>query len=80
MIADIDKDVSASKLISSVNDTILYYGVGEVTDCDNLQFDLNSVFDWASSTNMFLTIKKIAMFIFALMGLPICPLCILTHR
>ena len=34
MIADIDKDVSASKLISIVDDTRLYSSVGDVTDCD----------------------------------------------
>ena len=49
MIADIDKDVSASKLISFADDTRLYSGVGDVTDCDNL----DTVYDWASSNNMF---------------------------
>ena len=53
MIADIDKDVSASNLISFADDTRLYSGVGDVTDCDNLQFDLDTVYDWASSHNMF---------------------------
>ena len=52
MIADIDKDVSASKLISFADDTRLYSGVGDVTDCDNQQFDLDTVYDWASSNNM----------------------------
>ena len=28
-------------------------GLGDVTDCDNLQFDLDTVYDWASSNNMF---------------------------
>ena len=26
---------------------------GDVTDCDNLQFDLGTVYDWASFNNMF---------------------------
>ena len=52
MIADIDNDVSSSKLISFADDTRLHSGVGHVTDCDNLQFDLNTVYDWASSNNM----------------------------
>ena len=43
MIADIDKDVSSSKLVSFADDTRLYSGVGDVTDCDNLQFDLGTV-------------------------------------
>ena len=41
MISDIDKDVSASKLISFINDTRLYSGVGDVT-----------VYDWVSSNNI----------------------------
>ena len=53
MISDIDKDVSASTLVSFADDTRLYSGVGDVTDCDNLQLDLNAVYDWASSNNMF---------------------------
>ena len=36
IISDIDKDVSASKLVSFADDTRLYSGVGDVTDCDNL--------------------------------------------
>ena len=35
MISDIDRDVSASKLVSFADDTRLYSGVGDVTDCDN---------------------------------------------
>ena len=53
MIYDIDKDVSASKLVSFADNTRLYSGVGDVTDCDNLQLDLNTVYDWASSNNMY---------------------------
>ena len=53
MIADIDNYIYASKLISFVDDTRLYSGVGDVTDCDYLQFDLDTVYDWASSNNMF---------------------------
>ena len=59
LIADIDKGVSDSNLISFVDDTRLYSGVGDVaTDCDNLQFDLDTVFDGASSNKMFLNSKK----------------------
>ena len=58
MISDIDKDVSAFKLVSFADDTRLYYGVGDVTDCDNLQLNLNAVYDWASSNNMFCNSKK----------------------
>ena len=47
MISDIDKDVSASKLVSFTDDTRQYSGVGDVHDCDNLQLDLNAVYDLA---------------------------------
>ena len=53
MISDIDKNVCASKQVSFADHTRLYSGVRDVTDCDNLQFDLNAVYDWASSNNMF---------------------------
>ena len=58
MISDIYKDVSASKLVSFADDTRLYSSVRDVTDCDNLQLDLNAVYDWASSNNMFFNFKK----------------------
>ena len=48
MLSDIAKDVSASKLVSFTAVTRLYSGVGDVTDCDSLQFDLNAVYYWAS--------------------------------
>ena len=52
MIADIDKGVSDSNLMSFADDTRLHSGVEDVTDCDNLQFDLDTVYDWESSNNM----------------------------
>ena len=65
MISNIDKDVSASKIVSFADDTRLYSCVGDVTDCDNLQFNLNAVYDWASSNNMFLTLNSLVMFVLA---------------
>ena len=59
MISDIDKDESASKLVIFADDTRLYSGVGDLTDCDNLQLDLNAVYDWASSNNMFLKLSYV---------------------
>ena len=78
MISDIDKDVSTSKLASFSDDTRLYSGVGDVTDCDNLQPDLNAVYDWVSSNNMFLTPKSLVMFVLDPTCLPISQICILT--
>ena len=80
MIADIDKGVFDSNLISFADDTRLYSGVGDVTDCDNLQFDLDTVYDWASSNNMFLTRFFLARFLLALMGLLTSQMCILIHQ
>ena len=80
MISDIDKDVSASKLVSFADDTRLYSGVGDVTDCNNPQPDLNDVYDWASSSNMFVTPKSLVMFVLAPTCLPISQICILTLR
>ena len=65
MISDIDKDVSASKLVSFADDTRLYSGVGDVTDCDNLQLDLNAVYDWAASNKMFFNSKKFSYVCFS---------------
>ena len=80
MISDIDKDVSASKLVSFADDTRLYSGVGDVTDCDNLQLDLNAVYNWASSNNMFLTPVVLVMFALAPTCLLISQICRLTLR
>ena len=50
---------------------------GDVIDCDMLQFDLNAVYDWALSNNMFLS-KNVVMFVLAPTCLPI--MYILTLR
>ena len=80
MISDIDKDVSTCKLVSFADDTRLYSGVGDVTNCDNLQLHLNAVYDWASLNNMFLTPKSLVMFVLAPTCLSISQFCILTRR
>ena len=70
--------VSASKLVSFADDTRLYSGVGDVADCDKLQLDLNAVYDWASSNNMFFNSKKFSYVFLAPTRLPISQICILT--
>ena len=65
MFSDIDKGVSVTKLVSFADDTRLYYGVGDVTDCDSLQLDLNAVYDWASSNNMFINSKQFSYVCFS---------------
>ena len=65
MISDIDKDVSASKLVSFADANRLYSGVGDVADCDKLQLHLNAVYDWTSSNNMFFNSKKFSYVCFS---------------
>ena len=58
MIADINKDITCSKLISFADDTRGYNQISDTEDCDSLQRDLNSVYKWASDNNMFFNAKK----------------------
>ena len=58
MLADINKDISESNLISFAEDTRIYSQINDVTDCDTLQQDLNHVYDWASTNNMFFNAQK----------------------
>ena len=53
MLADINKDISESNLISFADDIRIYSKINDVTDCNTLQQDLNHVYDWASTNNMF---------------------------
>ena len=54
MISDINKGTTSSKLVS------LYTSLAD--DCDNLQYDLNSIYNWAVHNNMFLTLKSFITF------------------
>ena len=51
--------------MSFADDTRLYSGVGDVIDCDNLQLDLNAVYDLASSNNMFFNSKTFSYVCFS---------------
>ena len=53
MIADINKDISESNLISLADDTRIYTKIHDASDCNILQQDLNNVYDWATTNNMF---------------------------
>ena len=52
-ISDINKDISSSKLISFADDTRIYSQIDDVSYCDNLQYGLNMIYDWAITNNMF---------------------------
>ena len=56
MIADINKYISESNVISFADDTRIYTKLHDVFDCNLLQHDLNlnHIYDWATTNNMFL--------------------------
>ena len=58
MIADINRDVDSSKLISFADDTRVYRQIADIKDCESLQQDLNSLYKWARDNNMFFNAKK----------------------
>ena len=53
MIADINKDISEANLISFADDTRIYTKIHDVSYCNLLQQDLNPIYDWATTNNMF---------------------------
>ena len=63
MISDINKGTTSSKLVSFADDTRVYSNIAEADDCDNLQYDLNSIYNWAVHNNMFLNSEKSLHFI-----------------
>ena len=58
MISEINKGTTSSKLVSFADDTRVYSNIAEADDCDNLQYDLNSIYNWVVHNNMFLTLKS----------------------
>ena len=63
MIIDIDKGISlCSKLVSFTDDTRVYSCINDIEKCDQLQIDLNSVYDCAHVNNMFLMPINLIMY------------------
>ena len=58
MIADFNKDISESNLISFADDSRIYTKIHDVSDCNLLQQDLNHIYDWATTINMFFNAQK----------------------
>ena len=59
MIIGIDKCISPiSELVSFADDTSVYSCINDTEKCDQLQIDLNSVYDWAHVNNMFFNTQK----------------------
>ena len=57
-IADINKDISNSKLISFADDTRVYGKISDSNDCDSFQCDLNVIYKWAIDNNMFFNAQR----------------------
>ena len=58
LMCDINSGITASSMVSSADDTRLYYGISNIDDCAILQNALNYVYDWASDNNMFFNAQK----------------------
>ena len=58
MISDINKEITSSKVISFADDTRVYSNITQADDCDNLQSDLNTIYNWALYNNMFFNSQK----------------------
>ena len=69
MISDINKGTTSSKFVSFADDTQVYSNIAEADNCDNLQCDLNSIYNWAVHNNMFLTLKSSITFHLVHLGL-----------
>ena len=61
MISDINEEITSSKVISFADDTIVYSNITQADDCDNLQSDLNTIYNWALYNNMVLIHKSFIM-------------------
>ena len=57
-VCDINSGITSSSMVSFADDTRLYYGISNVDDCDILQNDLNSIYEWASDNNMLFNAQR----------------------
>ena len=57
-IADINKDISNSKLISFADDMRVYGKISDTSGCDSLECDLNVIYKWAIDNNMLFNARK----------------------
>ena len=58
MIADINKDLSESKLISFADDTRIYTKINhDVSDCNLLHHDRNYTYDWETTNKIDCSMK-----------------------
>ena len=80
MIIDIDKGISpSSKLVSFTEDTMVYSCINDIAKCDQLQIDINSVYDWDHVNNMFLMPITLIMHPLMVLGRHVVLLSLLTQ-
>ena len=52
LMSDIDKDISESKVVSFADDTRIYHQIDSDDSTNQLQTDLNKMYDWSVTNNM----------------------------
>ena len=57
-MSDINKGASNTRIISFADDTRVYNNTNTVEDCNALQTDLESVYNWADVNNMLFNANK----------------------
>ena len=65
LMFDINKGVSNTRIISFADDTRVYNNINTVEDCNALQTDLESVYNWADVNNMLFIANKFDYLSFA---------------
>ena len=53
MISNINNVITSSKLIIPADDTRVYSNITQADDSNNLQSDLNTIYNWVVQNNMF---------------------------
>ena len=57
LMSDITEGINCN-IVSFADDTRLYSAINSVTDCDDLQADLENIYKWADTNNMKFNSKK----------------------
>ena len=58
LMSDIDKDISESKVVSFADDTRIYHQIDSDDSINQLQTDLNKMYNWSVTNNMLFNASK----------------------
>ena len=58
LMSDIDKDISESKVVSFADDTRIYHQIDSDDSTNQLQIDLNKMYNWSVTNNMLFNASK----------------------